>query len=305
MTKIEVTILGTTAGIPTKERAHPAIYLSYQYRNEFCYLFDCGEGTQRQILLADLNPMKLDGIFITHWHGDHYIGLPMLVESMGLENRTKPLDIYAPGAKRVENLIDLYYYSSKGFEIILKDVPAEDGEITNLLETNDFRIVSTPVEHGLPAVAYGLLERDKVNIDLEKAQQKGLPDRGLIYKEIKEKGKALFEDREIKLEDIARVEKGKKFVYSGDTQICDNLIKLAQQADLLIQDCTYFEESDKSEEYGHASLNQVIEMVYKTKVKTTVLTHISRKYRDPEELKERIKDYPNFKIAEDFMRIVI
>ena len=294
--------MGTTAGVPTKERAHPAIHISYRGRKEFCYLFDCGEGTQRQMLFADLNPMKLAGIFITHWHSDHYIGIPALIETLNFEKRTQPLAIYAPESWRVTKLLSLGYFSSK-FEVKTQEVKAEGSRIDKLVDEEEFQIVSTPVEHGLPAVAYGLVEKEKINIDKEKAKHFGLPPQGLIYREIKEKGRAIFEGREIKLEEISRREKGKKLVYSGDTKICENLIKLAQDADLLIQDCTYFEELEEMEEYGHPWLEEVVEMVRNAGVKLAVLTHISRRYRNPRELREKIKNYPMLKIAEDFMRI--
>ncbi len=303
MAKIEITILGTTAGIPTKERAHPSIYLSYRDRNEFCYLFDCGEGTQRQMLLAKLNHMKLNEIFITHWHGDHYLGLPGLIDTMGFEDRGKPLSIYAPEAKRIKNLLSLGY-SAKRFDVISKNVPSKGLEITNLLETDNFKIVSTPVEHGIPAVAYGLIEKDRINIDREKARKVGLPVEGLIYKEIKEKGRAVFKGKEIKLKDISVIKRGKKVVYSGDTEICDNLIRLTENTDLLIQDCTYFD-NQNFEGYRHASLKDVIEMLKKVNVKQVILTHISRRYKDLYDLRKRIKDYPTLKVAEDFMKISI
>jgi len=303
MAKIEITILGTTAGIPTRERTHPAIYLSYEGRNEFCYLFDCGEGTQRQMLFANLNPMKLNEIFITHWHGDHCLGLPGLLDTMNFENREKTLTIYAPGVKKLTNLLNSGY-PSKRFKIILKNAPTEGSEITDLLETDNFKIVSTPAEHGVPAVSYGLIEKDRIKIDKEKAKKLGLPAQGLIYKEIKEKGRAIFKGKEILLKDVSLTKKGKKIVYSGDTKICDNLIKLAQGADLLIQDCTYFDSKESKEyENKHATLQNIIEMLKQIEVREVILTHISRRYRDPNELREKIKDYPNLKIAKDFMKI--
>jgi len=302
MANVEVTILGTTAGIPTKKRAHAALYLSYKGKNEFCYLFDCGEGTQRQILLADLNPMKLNEIFITHWHGDHYLGLPGLIDTMSFENRLKPLTIYAPEAERLTNLLNLGY--SKRFKVTPKAVPAKGCQVKRLLETSDFKIVSVPVRHDVAAVAYSLMEKDRVKINKEKAKKVGLPAQGLIYREIKEKGRVIFEGEEIKFEDISLVEKGKKIVYSGDTEICDNLIRLAGDADLLIQDCTYFD-SERKEKYGHASLEDVVKMAEKAGVKRVILTHISRRYRDLEKLRRKVRDYPTLTVAEDFMKVTI
>ncbi|HDN85418.1 MAG TPA: ribonuclease Z [Candidatus Aerophobetes bacterium] len=305
MAKIEVTILGTTAGVPTRERAHPAIYLVYRGGEEFCYLFDCGEGTQRQILFANLNFMKINEIFITHWHGDHYLGLPGLVDTMGFENRKKPLTIFAPDVKRAKALLNIGYFSRE-FKIILKDVPDKGKSITQLVDTDDFKIVSTPVEHFVPAVGYAFLEKDKILIDKEKIRRLGLPDKGIIYREIKEKGRVIFKGKEIKLENISKVRKGKKVVYSGDTKICDNLIKLAENADLLIQDCTYFNfDGESFEDYGHASFEDVLGMMKKIKVKKIILTHISRRYKDKEKLKKMIKVYPDLEIAEDFMKISV
>src|SRR3989338_3406587 len=100
MTQIDVTFLGTTAAVPTKYRNHASIYIRYQSESEFCYLFDCGEGTQRQIIMSDENFMRISDIFITHWHADHFAGLLGLMETMNLEKRTKPLNIYGPEADR-------------------------------------------------------------------------------------------------------------------------------------------------------------------------------------------------------------
>ena len=304
MSRIKIDILGTTAGVPTRERAHTAIHLSYDDGKEFCMLFDCGEGAQRQLMIAGLNIMKINNVFITHWHGDHCLGLPGITDTMGFEDRKRPLTVYAPEARRVRKCLG-FSHSMSNFKIAVRNVPAKGGRTTELLSTDRFRVVSAPVKHGVPAVAYALLENDKACIDLRKAVSLGLPEKGKIYRQLKEKGEVFKGGRRVTLEDISMTRKGKKIVYSGDTRICDNLRKLAHGADLLIQDCTYFEDPGSKRPHEHAALPEVIEMVSREKVKRTILTHISRKHQDAGELKALIKPHPGFEVAEDFMKIVV
>ncbi len=305
MTQIEVTFLGTTAGIPTKHRNHAAIHMLYRSENEFSYLFDCGEGTQRQIFTAGLNFMRLDEIFISHWHADHFAGLLGLMETMNLEKREKQLTIFGPEAGRfVGTLLDLGY-ASKNFPIIPQDVPFEGSEITTLLEMLEFSIVSIPAKHGIPAVSYAFVEKDRIKIDRDKAKKLGLPAQGPVYGKIKEEGSASFRGRTINLDDIAFVERGKKVVYSGDTMVSKNMIKLASGADLLIHDSTFFEEDVFDKQYRHTTFEDVLRIAEEAKVKQVILTHISRRYQNVELMKEKIRDHPNAKIAKDFMRVVV
>ncbi len=299
MSKITAHILGTTAGVPTKERGHTAIYLSHYDREEFSCLFDCGENTQRQLTIAGLNIMKIDDCFITHWHGDHCLGLPGLVDTMGFEDRQRPLTVYAPEAGRIKKSLDSSY-SMRSFKVLRREVPKRGNRIVTLLEKDRFRIVSVPVDHNIPAVAYALVEKDRRTIDLEKAGRLGLPEQDEIYARIKKNGEVELNGRRIKLEDISAVENGKKVVFSGDTGICQGLRKLARGADLLIQDCTYFSEEDAKGSYKHASLNEVIRMVEEEGIKRTVLTHISRKYQDMDHLRSLVEPYGTVEVAEDF-----
>lgn len=302
MTSIEVTFLGTTAGVPTKFRNHSAIYLKYKSENEFCFLFDCGEGTQKQIFSSGLNFMRLNEIFITHWHADHFAGLLGLIETMSLENREKPLTIFAPEAEKfISILLDLGY-STKNFNVVAKDVEFEGTKIEKLLEGREFSINAIPVKHGIPAVAYAFIEKDRIKIDKSKTKRFDLPAKGSIYKKIKDDGKAIFKGKEIRLEDISLIEKGKKIVYSGDTMPCKNIVSISKNADLLIHDSTYFMEV---EGHRHATFEDVIKIAKEANVKDVILTHVSRRYQDLEELKEKIKNHPNVKIAKDFMKIVV
>lgn len=301
MTQIEITFLGTTAGIPTAHRNHAALYVRYQSEQEYCCLMDCGEGTQRQIFASGENFMRIDDIFITHWHADHFAGLLGLMETMNLEKRTRPLNIFGPEADRfVETLLELGY-ASKRYDVVAHTVPFEGTEITKLFETDEFFIASVPAKHGIPAVAYAFVEKDRVKIDKAKAKKFGLPEKGPIFKKIKQDGSADWHGKTVSIDDIAMVEKGKKFVYSGDTLPCKNVVRLSENADLLAHDSTFFEEMEAK----HANVDEVLKLAKEAKVKQLILTHISRRYQDIEEMKEKIAGAENVKIAKDFMKVVL
>lgn len=304
MTQIEITFLGTTASIPTKYRNHPAIYIRYQSEQEHCYLFDCGEGTQRQIFtLGDpnVNFMRINDIFITHWHADHFAGLFGLLETMSLEGRTQPLRIFGPEAEEFTALIDEFGYSSKPFKIIPVNVEYIGSKEQLLVDEEEYQIVAVPVDHGVPAVGYAFVEKDRIKIDKAKAAALGLPDKGQIYSKLKTAGQVAFKEKMIKLEDISIVEKGKKVVYSGDTRPCKNIIELANNADVLIHDSTYFEDMERR----HTTFKDVLKIAKEAGVKKVILTHISRRYSDIKALKEMVDKYPSVTLAKDFMKIVI
>jgi ribonuclease Z len=309
MTQIEITFLGTTAGIPTKFRNHASIYITYRSQEEYCCLFDCGEGTQRQIFAAGLNFMRINDIFITHWHADHFAGILGLLETMNLENREAPLTIYAPEAEKFVDILLSMGYSTKRFPVVAKNVEFEGSGIERVMEHDEFCIEAIPVKHGIPAVAYAFVEKDRVKIDKDKAKELGLPEKGPIYKKIKDRGEAEHKGKKILLKDISLTEKGKRVVYSGDTMPCRNIVKLSEGANLLVHDSTHFEMTDdmmkQRKDYRHTTFEDVLKIAQEAKVKELILTHISRRYQDLEKLKEKIAKYSNVKLAKDFMKVVV
>lgn len=306
MTQIEVVFLGTTAGVPTRKRNHASVFLKYQSEQEFSCLLDCGEGTQRQMLAAGVNFMRVNNVFITHWHADHFAGLLGLMETMNLEGMQEPLNIYAPEAEKFVEILLSLGYSTKDFDIFARDVWFEGTEKQVILDNPEFSITAIPMKHSIPAVAYAFEEKDRIKIDREKARKLGLPERSQIYRTIKEKGSAVFQGKEIRIEDISFSERGKKVVYSGDTLVNKNMLLLAENADLLIHDSTFFGEGlDEEKSYRHASFDDVLKLAKQAHVKQVILTHISRRYQDEQELKDKLKGWPNARIAEDFMKIVL
>ena len=304
MTYIEITFLGTTAAIPTHTRNHPSIYLRYVGKEEHCMLFDCGEGTQRQIFKAGLNFMRIENIFITHWHADHFAGLLGILETMSLEKRKKPLKIFGPEAEKNVKLLLNIGYGYKNFEILAKDTPEKKSVI---FSNREYEVFSFPVVHGIPSVGYSFVEKDRVKIDKNKIKDLGLPEKSKIYERLKEEKEIKYKGETIRLEDISYIEKGKKVVYSGDTKLCKNIIDESKDANLVILDCTYFEgENAKIEGRYHMSLNDVAKLMKHTNAKI-VLTHISRRYQDYKMLediiKEKIGESERIIIAKDLLRI--
>ncbi len=298
MKPLEVVILGSGSIIPTRERHHSSIWVR---REGDTFLWDCGEGTQRQIQKAGLSFMKIDKIFITHWHADHYAGLLGLIETLNLEGRERRLDIYGPDASRfVQLLSDMSWYDF-GFEVKAVDVEYEDEEEAILLEEDEYIIKSVPADHSVPAVAYCLEEKDSMNINEKKAAKYDLHP-GPKMGEIKKKGKIKHKGQDIRLEDISDKNKGRKLVYSGDTLPTETIKNLSREADLLIHDSTFLDESS----HKHASAKDSAKLANQANVKKLLLTHYSRRYKDTDPLlKIARQHHDNVEIAKDLMKIVL
>jgi len=301
-----ITFLGTVSGIPTKTRNHPAIVLEYYGEKKDILLWDCGENTQKQLMKAGISFMQINKIYITHWHADHFAGLLPLIATMNLEKRTQELKIFAPEAERfVSDILSLGYYGTR-FPVRAIDVPFEGSEITQIDEAEEYEILSIPVLHTVPAVAFCFKEKDRWNIDLEKLKKFGLK-RGAWLRKLKVEGEVVYKGKRIRLEEVAKLRKGIKVVYTGDTKPCENVVKISKNADLLIHDGTFLEE-DEADSKAHADVKQAAKIAKKAKVKELILTNVSRRYKD-EDLKileeEAKKIFPNTIVAYDFMKVTL
>ncbi|MBI4009589.1 MAG: ribonuclease Z [Candidatus Aenigmarchaeota archaeon] len=299
---IEITFLGTVSGIPSKDRNHSAIILEYYGEEKDTLLFDCGEGTQKQLLLAGINFMDIDKIFISHWHADHFAGLIPLIQTMNLEKRKKELKIFAPEAERfVADIVDLGYFGLR-FPIEAVNVPFEGEEITKILDSSEYEVLSIPTLHTVPSAAYCFKEKDKWNIDVAKLKELGLK-RGYWLKKLKKEGKAEYKNKIITITEVANSKSGLKVVYTGDTKVCKNVVKIAKEGDLLIHDATFLDEDKERGKY-HATAKEAAEVAKKADVKQLIITHVSRRYTDTKPLEDEAKVvFPNSKVAYDFMKV--
>ncbi|ODS37270.1 ribonuclease Z [Candidatus Altiarchaeales archaeon WOR_SM1_SCG] len=307
---MEIVFLGTAGTVPTETRNHPALVIDYL--NE-PFLFDCGEGTQRQIRLAKINPMRINHIFITHFHADHILGLGGLIRSIDFMGRENELNIYAPpGFDRIlENLISIGAYRPNRFGINVRK--AGEGVI---LEGENYKVTCTQTDHtGVRSVAYCFSENDKRTFLKQKALSLGVPEGRLFSKlqkgnpveiEIKDKNKIL--KKIISPDDVlSDPVPGRKVIYTGDTKPCENVIKIAKNCDVLIHDSTFSEEQGEVvDDMGHSTAKQAAVVAKSANAGSLYLMHISQRYTEPEKLvKEARAVFEKSYIANDFMRVKV
>lgn len=290
---MKIIFLGTGAGMPSIQRNLPSIYINHS--NEH-WLWDCGEGTQTQLLKAGVSWMKINRIFITHFHADHFVGLIGLIQSMNLERRKEPLEIYGPEAERfVDDIIDLGYWGV-GFPVIAKNVDFE--RITEIVRGEGFSITAIPVKHSVPSVGYYFKEDDKVNIDIVKAKKFGVKP-GPDVEWIKKSKQFMHEGKDVFWK-FAKPVKGRSVAYTGDTMIHEPFFEIVKGCNILVHDSTFAEES----EHAHSTVVDAAKMSKKYKVEKLIATHISRRYKDPREIERLAKKYfRNSVVAYDLMRI--
>ena len=297
---MEIIFLGTSSAVHSKERNHPSIALK---AFGDIMLFDCGEGTQRQILFTKVSPMKISKIFITHYHGDHILGLPGLLQSMSLHGRESKLTIYGPhGLNNIKNAI-----YSLGYCAI--DFPVEFVEIDSgiIEETDEYVITAQRVRHNVPTLAYSIEEKKKPRFLREKAIELGVPV-GPAFGRLHNGEEVEVNGKIIKPEQVlGEPRKGIKITYSGDTRPCEEIISLAQDSTILIHESTFInKDNTNAEEHAHSTSIDAAYTAKYSNSKELILTHISTRYGEEYAnimLKEAREIFENTRIAKDLMEI--
>ncbi len=299
---MKLIFLGTSGSVPTPSRNLPAIAVK---RGRELLLFDCGEGTQSQMARVGLSPLKLDAIFITHLHGDHFLGLAGLVQTMSLMGRERKLEICCPKGEggRIESYLQIPHYTIT-FEVEVSELEAGEE-----LERRNYRILTSDVNHSVPSIAYALVEDKRPGrFYPDKAIALGVkagPDFSRLQagQTIK-----LSNGKAVKPEQVMGPSRpGRKIVYAGDTRPCKHVIELARDADVLIHDCTLANELlERAIESGHSTPQEAAEVAKNAGVKQLVLVHISPRYVDDSVLlKEAQQVFPNVIVARDMMELEV
>ena len=264
-------------------------------------LFDCGEGTQRQLIYAKVSPMKISKIFITHYHGDHILGLPGLLQSMNFRGRETKLTIYGPqGLEKLKEAIYSLGYCKIEYPIEFVEIGSEIVE-----ETDEYIIKSQEVNHFVPSLAYSIEELKKPRFLRQNAIELGVPV-GPAFGKLHNGEEVEVDGKIIKPEQVlGPPRKGRKITYSGDTAPCEELIELAKDSTLLIHESTYIQEDkDKAEENFHSTSSDAALVAKESDSEKLILTHISTRYQNTDQLlKEALKIFENTEVARDFKKI--
>jgi ribonuclease Z len=299
---LSVTFLGTGAACPTVDRNVAA--LAVQREGE-TILFDCGEGTQRQMMRYGVG-FSFTEVFFTHFHADHMLGITGLLRTMGLQDRSAPVTLYGPrGAQRILGAAMSLGIERNKFPVEVVEIRAGDR-----LRRDEYDIVVFETEHRADTVGYAVAEHTRLGrFHPERARELGVPEGPLWGRLHKGETVTLDDGRTVSPPDLVGApRRGRTLVYSGDTRPHLALLEAARGADLLIHEATFGgDEAERAVETGHSTASEAARVALEAGVRRLVLTHISPRYtRDaPELLAEAQAVFPQTAIARDGMTVEV
>ena len=294
---LSIRFLGTSATRPTTERNVASVALM---REGETMLFDCGEGTQRQMMRYHISFAFAD-VFFTHFHADHVIGIIGLMRTLALQGREEPLRLWGPrGGARFLRRAEQF-----GFDRLTFPVEITELEPLQAVKRNGYEIIPYAVNHrGSASLGYALVEeqrKGRFNPDL--ARELGVPE-GPLWGQI-HRGQAVTLPDGRTIDPVVLVgppRRGRRIVLTGDTRPCDATIEIARDADLLVHEATFGdEEAQRAEETGHSTAREAATVAQRADVRQLVLTHLSARYsRDASELEREAREvFANTTIARD------
>ena len=302
---MQITFLGTSSGVPTRSRNVSSVALRLPQRAEV-WMFDCGEGTQHQLLRSDVKISQINRIFITHLHGDHIFGLMGLLASYGLAGNPTRIDIYGPpGLNEYLRACQKYSYTHLSYPLKVHTV--QPGVV---YEDEEFIVTCRPLKHRVTAFGYRVTEKDRPgHFNVEKAAALGIPF-GPLYGKLKRGEQITLPDgRQIRGTDLCgEPEEGRKFVYCTDTVYCEEAVELAQNADVLIHEATFaHQDADLAFDRLHSTSTMAAQVALGAGVKQLIITHFSPRYAPgnalvlDDLLQEARAIFPQTELAYDFL----
>jgi ribonuclease Z len=287
---------GTGGSVPSARRGLPAVLVR---RGGDRLLFDCGEGTQRQ-LLRSVGLADVECVFITHFHADHWLGLPGMLKSFALREREQPLTVYGPpGLKQLMADTRFIYGRRLPYELTVMEL-----EPAQAVEREGYRVAAVPVRHrSAAAVGYALVEDARPGqLDPALAEQLGVrpgPDFGRLVRGETVNGVAPEQV-------VGPAREGRKVVISGDTSPCEALAIAAHQADVLVHEATFTEEeAERARQTGHSTARQAAELARSAEARMLLLTHLSTRYSGAEVREEARALFPSTEVVRDFDAVEI
>jgi ribonuclease Z len=298
---IRVTFLGTAASRPTVGRNVSSLLVQ---REGELLLFDCGEGTQRQMMRYGTG-FSVHDIFFTHMHADHFLGVIGLLRTMGLQGREEPMRLWGPAGSRaiLEQAVNL------GVERVPFPVELHELEPGARLERTGYDLLAFAALHGGRALGFALVEHERLGrFDVERARALGIPE-GPLYGRL-HRGEAVeHEGRTVRASDLVGAPRpGRRIVYSGDTRPARETVDVARSADLLIHDATFAaDEAERARATGHSTAREAADVARRAGARRLILTHLSARYADdPRPLEREAREvFPRVQVAHDGLVIEV
>lgn len=291
----DLIILGCSSQQPTRFRNHGAYLVRW---NEEGLLFDPGEGTQRQFIFANIAPPVVNRIFVSHFHGDHCLGLGSMLMRLNLDRVTHPIHCYYPASGK--KYFDRLRYGTIYHEMInVIEHPISQSGVVE--ENGSFKIEAAFLDHGVDNIGWRITEPSTIKFDKEKLEKNGI--RGPMVAQLHEQGYLDVDGKRVMLDEVSWIRQGDALAVVIDTRICDQAVALAKDARLLLCESTYLDDlRDLAHEHYHMTAKQAAQIAKKANAKQLILTHFSARYQSSKPFEEEARAvFPNAYAAEDLM----